>query len=269
MRVMRLGPVLAFSLLFATIPVQAQQIPSSTPPLRDAQAMSLLQRSLAALAGTATIKDVTLNGNANWIAGSDNESGSATLKATAIGQGRIDLSLSGGQRSDVVDASQAAPTGSWCGPDGAWHATVAHNLFSDPTWFFPTFLINRVLASPNYGISPLDAETHDGVAVEHLKVYLAGSSLDPTGLIQSLSQIDLYLDASTLLPRSISFNMHADNSALTNIPIEIKFSNYQTVQSVSVPYHIQKYIQNELTLDVTVSGVQVNSGLSATDFQAQ
>ena len=267
MRIMRVGPLLVFGFLLSTPVIQAQQSVATTPPPRDAQSIVVLQRSLAALVGTATVKDVTLNANANWIAGSDEESGSATLKATAIGQGRVDLALSGGLRSEVIDASQPGATGSWYGPDGTWHATVAHNLFSDPTWFFPTFLIKRVLASPNYAISSQDAETHDGVAVEHLKLYKAYA--DKTGLIQNLSQIDLYLDSSTQLPVSIAFNMHADDDALANIPIEIKFSNYQPVQGISVPYRIQKFIQNGLTLDVTLTAVQVNGGLSATDFQAQ
>lgn len=269
MHLMRPGSVVAFTVLLLTIPIQAQQPVTTAPAPRDAQSVLVLQRSLVALVGTTALKDVTLNANANWIAGSDDESGSATLKATAIGQGRIDLALSGGQRSEVVDASQAAVSGSWCGPDGTWHKTVAHNLFSDPTWFFPTFLINRVLASPNYAISSLSAETRDGITVEHLRVYKVPAYADKAGLVQSLSQIDLYLDSSTQLPVSISFNAHADNNALVNIPIEVEFSNYQAVQGVSVPYHIQKYIQNGLTLDVTVTSVQVNSGLSATDFQAQ
>lgn len=269
MRIMLSGPVVTFTLLFLTIPAPAQQSLAIAPVARDAQSISVLQRSLAALVGTTAVKDVTLSANANWIAGSDNESGSATLKATAIGQGRIDLALAGGQRSEVVDASQTLSTGGWRGPDGTWHPIVAHNLFSDPTWFFPTFLINRALSSPNFAISPLDTETHDGVAVEHLKIYEVGHSAAPKNLIQNLSQIDLYLDASTLLPVSVSFNTHADNDALTNIPIEIRFSNYQVAQGVSVPYHIQKYIQNGLALDVTITAIQVNSGLSATDFQAQ
>lgn len=242
----------------------------STPPApRDAQAVSLLQRSLAALTGATTKNDVTLTGSANFIAGSDEESGSATLKATAIGQGRIDLSLSGGQRSEVVDISQAPPIGSWSGTDEVWHSMVAHNLFSDPTWFFPTFLINRALSGANYAISPMDTETQDGIAVEHVKIYQQSGQNTDVALIQGLSQIDIYLNTSTLLPVSISFNTHADNNAFVNIPIQIEFSNYQVVQGVSAPYHIQKYIQNGLALDLTITSVQLNSGLSASDFQAQ
>ncbi|MGB7561654.1 MAG: hypothetical protein WBL99_09325 [Candidatus Acidiferrales bacterium] len=270
MRVMRFGPFFAFSLMFSVTAIQAQQSPTPIPAPRDAQAVSLLQRSLSALGGSTTVNDVTLSANANWIAGSDNQSGSATLKATAIGQGRVDLSLSGGQRSEVIDMTQGPPTGSWCGPDGVWHFIVAHNLFSDPTWFFPTFLIKRALSGVNYAISATDAETQDGVAVEHVTIYQqSGLTPELAALNQGLSQIDLYLNPSTLLPVSISFNMHPDTNALVNIPVEIKFSNYQVVQGAAVPYNIQKYIQNSLALDVTVTSVQVNSGPSAADFQAQ
>jgi hypothetical protein len=265
MYVTRFATLLLGSFLMS-LAVVAQQPTPAPPAQRDAQAVLLLQRSLAALTGTATVNAVTLGGTATRIAGSDNESGTVTMKATAIGQGRVDLSLSSGQRSEVADLSQAAPTGSWSGPDSTWHPVAPHNLLGDPSWFFPTFLIHRVLSTPYYAISPMDAEMMDGVAAEHLKIYQQSG---PPSQRAALSQIDIYLNASTLLPVAILFNAHPDDDALVNIPTQIKFSNYQVVQGASVPYHIQKYIQNGLALDVMVTGVQVNSGLSATDFQAQ
>lgn len=265
---LRLGPLFALVVLFSATRVQAQQTTTAAP--RDAQSVVLLQRSFAALLGTNTVNDVTLSGNATWIAGSDNETGTAILKGTAIGQGRVDLSLSNGPRSEVVDASQAAPTGNWSGPDGTWHPITGHNLFTDPTWFFPAFLFGHVLATPTYAVSPADAETENGISVEHFAVYeqVAQTDLAAT-LIENLSRTDIYLDSSTLLPVAVAFNIHPDNDALTNIPIEIRFSNYQNMQGMMVPHHIQKYIQNGLALDLTVTSVQVNSGLSASDFQVQ
>ena len=268
MRIVRLGPLsLLLCMMFVPV-VPAQQL--STSALRNAQSVTLLQRSLAALVGSNTVTDVTLNGNATWTAGSDNETGTTTLKATSIGQGRIDLSLTAGQRSEVADISQGAPTGSWCGSDSVWHSTVPHNLLTDPSWFFPAFLFNRVLSTSTYAVSALDAETKDGVGVEHFAVYLQASPADPNPTVtQNLSRIDVYLDSSTLLPVAISFNIHPDTNALTNIPVEIRLSNYQKSQGILAPYHIQKYVQNSLALDITVSGTQINTGLSGSDFQAQ
>ncbi|HKV79531.1 MAG TPA: hypothetical protein VJP02_15385 [Candidatus Sulfotelmatobacter sp.] len=270
MRIMRLGPFFAFGLLFSLTAIQAQQAPTPTPASRDVQSVALLQRSLAALTGTARVTDVMLTGSVTRIAGSQNESGTATLKATSAGQGRMDLSLPSGQRSEVTDVSQAGPSGSWSGPDAAWHPVAGHNLYSDLTWFFPAFLISRILSTPTYVVSPSDAETKDGTAVEHFAVYEQAAQASASAkLIESLSRMDIYLDPSTLLPAAIAFNVHPDNDALTNIPTEIRFANYQNVQGVAVPYHIQKYIQNGLVLDVTLSGAQINAGLSGTDFQAQ
>ncbi|HKW87405.1 MAG TPA: hypothetical protein VJN21_01470 [Candidatus Acidoferrales bacterium] len=267
MRIQRFVSIFLASLLIS-VSLNAQQ--TTSVAARDPIAASLLQRSLAALTGTATVNDVTLSGNANWIAGSDNETGSATLKATALAQRRVELSLSGGQRSEVVDASQAVPTGSWCGTDGTWHAMVAHNLYTDPTWFFPTFLISRALTGAGYAISPADAESLDSIAVEHIVIYQpSGLAAQQATKVEGLGEIDLYLNASTLLPVRLVFNVHADTNLLVNIQVAIDYSNYQVVQGVSVPYHIQKYINNGLALDLTVSNVQVNSGLSASDFQAQ
>jgi len=269
MQVTRFATLFLGSFLMS-FPVVAQQPTPAAPAPRDAQAVLLLQRSLAALMGTAPVNDVTLSGTVTRIAGSDNESGTVTLKATAVGQGRIDLNLPSGQRSDVIDISQASPIGNWSGPDGAWHPIAGHNLLGDPSWFFPTFLIHRALSAPNYAVSPMDAETKGGVAVEHLMIYQqSGPSSPQAALMQGLSQIDIYLNASTLLPVAVLFNAHPDDNALVNIPIQITFSNYQVVQGASVPYHIQRYVQNGLVLDVNVTGAQLNSGLSATDFQAQ
>ncbi|HKF51232.1 MAG TPA: hypothetical protein VKB26_02880, partial [Candidatus Acidoferrales bacterium] len=142
-------------------------------------------------------------------------------------------------------------------------------LFNDPSWFFSLFLIQRALAGNGYAISQADAESVDGVAVEHVAIYQpSGFAAQQATKIQGLGEVDLYLNASTLLPVRLVFNMHSDSSALVNIPVAIEYANYQVVQGVSVPYHIQKYINNGLALDLTVSSVQMNSGLSATDFQA-
>jgi len=45
--------------------------------------------------------------------------------------------------------------------------------------------------------------------------------------VQRLSQTDLYLDSTTLLPAAMTFNIHPDDNALLDIPIEIHFSEYR------------------------------------------
>ncbi len=84
--------------------------------------------------------------------------------------------------------------------------------------------------------------------------------------LQKLSQMEIYLDPTTLLPLSLAFNVHPDGDANTNIPIEIRYSNYQAVNGVQVPFHIQRFINGTLFLDLTVQSVTINSGISASAF---
>src|SRR6267378_1735124 len=121
------------SISFAlSISLAAQQTAMSSP-----QAMQLLQQSLNTLAGGQTLSDVTLSGTVRRIAGSDDESGTAVLKALASGAGRSDLSLSSGHRSEVQNYSATTAAGSWSGSDGASHSMAFHNLLTEPAWFFP------------------------------------------------------------------------------------------------------------------------------------
>jgi len=76
----------------------------------------------------------------------------------------------------------------------------------------------------------------------------------------------LHLDVATLLPAAITFNAHPDDNPGSNISIEIDFSNYQAIAGVTVPMHIQKYVQGTLTIDFTGSTATFNTGLPLSDF---
>src|SRR5437016_13751633 len=103
MRVARLFFLVSISFVLS-VSIAAQQTATSSP-----QALQLLQRSLSALAGGQTLTDVTLSGAARRIAGSDDDTGTAVLKALAAGAGRTDLSLPSGQRSEIQNLSPTPP----------------------------------------------------------------------------------------------------------------------------------------------------------------
>jgi hypothetical protein len=245
----------------AFVPLAAQQSPPTSP-----QAVQYLQRALVALSGSTPTNDVTLSGSAHYIAGSDDETGTATLKAV-LGASRIDLNLSGGPRSEVVNTS-ASPAGTWSGPDGVSHAISDHNLMLvDPAWFFPAFPITRGLSS-GYVATGLGQENRNGQAVEHVTISQTSTVQTPPGAptMAHLSQMDFFLDSTTFLPAAITFNIHPDNNALLDILIEVRFADYRTVSGVQVPFRIEKYLNNGLILDLQFQTVTFNSGLTASSF---
>jgi hypothetical protein len=248
--------------LFTLLSSAAQQTTSASP-----QALQILQQALTALDGSTATKDVTLTGSVQYIAGSDNETGTATLKAIAGGASRIDLSLSSGSRSEVRNLTTNPPTGSWSGPDGVSHSIAYHNLLIEPAWFSPATAITRQLATSGYVATYVGAEQLDSENVQHVSV--SQVSADPSvasPLIPQLTQVDFYLDSSTFLPAAVRFNVHPDNDALVDIPIEIHFSDYRSVNGAQVPFHIQKFLNNGLVLDLQLENAVVNSGLSASEF---
>jgi hypothetical protein len=103
MRLALLVAIFSVSALFSS----AAQAPVSAGP----QALQLLQSALAALSPNIKTQDVTLSGSAHYIAGSDDETGTATLKALATGASRVDLILPSGRRSEVRDLTTDRPSG--------------------------------------------------------------------------------------------------------------------------------------------------------------
>jgi hypothetical protein len=76
----------------------------------------------------------------------------------------------------------------------------------------------------------------------------------------------VYLDSATLFPAAIKFNAHPDNNALLDIPIELDYSNYQSLSGVQLPLHIQKLFNNNLFLDLQFTSATLNSGISSSIF---
>jgi hypothetical protein len=221
-----------------------------------------LQNSLQALAGKTVVNDVTLTGAAEWIAGSDDETGSSTYKATAVAN-RLDVALRVGTRSEIRLNAAGASSGNWVGLDGVSHPISDHNLMTDPGWF-PAFTLGTLLSSSNTLLTYVGQETRNGALVLHVSgsqqfPNLTGSA---TSLMQHLTQVDIYLDASSFLPISYVFSSHPDNNAAFDIPTEIRYSNYQTVAGTQIPFHVQRFVNNTLALDLQIQTASLNTGVT-------
>jgi hypothetical protein len=290
MRVM-LTVVLVCAFVVSVPPATAQQS-TPVPPVSDPQAVSLLQKSLAVQVGTLQVADVTLSGTAQRIAGSDNENGTATLKATVLGDSRIDLSFQSGNRSEIRNHSAlplpssvppgvpapaepvAQPAGAWSGPDGVMYGMANQNVMTDGAWFFPAATLARVLSSEGYLFSYLGPETHDGQSVLHVQITEPLPAADNAPeqiatLKQHLTQMDVYFDPATLLPAALDFSIHPDNNAVIDFATEVRFSEYRAVSGVAVPFHVQKFVNSGLVLDLQFANAAVNSGVPASTFQFQ
>jgi hypothetical protein len=225
-----------------------------------------LAQSAKALIGSAAVNDVTLTGTVEWIAGSDDEAGTATYKGLS-GSYRLDLSFRNGMRSEIVSPVNGAPAGNWIGLDGISHPMANHNLVVNAGWF-PALTLGNLISSSSTILSYVGQEIRNNSQVIHIIASQQFPQLsgDSAALMQRLSQVDIYLDPTILLPVSYVYNAHPDNDLSVDISTEIRYSNFQIINGCKIPMRIQKFVNNSLTIDLQIQSALVNTGLPASTF---
>lgn len=261
-------PVFAASiLLIASSSAGIPQSPATTTTSSQ-QAATLLAQCAKALTGSTVVSDVTLTGTVERIAGSDDENGSATYKALPSAN-RLAMSFAGGTRSEIRGFDATGQTGTWIGLDGVSHTMAYQNLLTDPGWF-PLFALQSITSAANSVLTYVGPETQSNLSVIHLTAsqQFTGSTTE-SKLMQHLTQVDVYVDPSTYLPVSYAFSTHPDNNAAVDIRCEIRYSNYQNIGGVQVPFHVQKFVSNTLALDLQFQTATPNTGLTVAQISAQ
>jgi hypothetical protein len=253
--------------------VAGTSLHAATAAQRDPQAITLAQQSLQALVGTTALSDATLQGTANFTAGSDEESGAFTLEFKGDQESKAVLNLSGGQRQEIRNAQTGGPQGVWIGTDGQKHAMLQHNLLVPAASFFPALVLAEALNDPSIQLAYVGQEMKGDVVVQHVQLWRT----IPTGLasdaeiklFEHMTTVDVYLAAANSLPVALDFNAHPDNNEKLDIPVEIQYSDYQKTNGLLLPVRVQKFFNGSLQLDLSIAGVAVNSGIPDSEFNTQ
>ena len=228
----------------------------SQTSVSDPQARTLALKSVAALTNGVTVSDVTLTADVTSIAGSDVQSGTATLIAsTTNNSSRVDLNLSNTNISEVRNVGGEGPAGAWVKNGSKSRSTAQHNNWTDAAWFFPSLSCLSQTTNPAFTFRYIGQEQYGGVTVQHIRVF---QTQTPT--IQQLSMMDFYLDAGSSLPLGLKFMIHADQDMNIDIPVEVRFANYQPMNGILVPLQIQSLVNNSLALDISVTNAAFNIG---------
>jgi len=267
-RMMRVAAILLTTLPGFTFSYAGQN--SSTAAGSDAQAITLAAQAMNALSQGNIVSDVTLNGTATEAIGPDTNTGTVTLRALGYANSRIDFGSSGRAEIRTVDANNH-PLGEWIATDATTHKMAFHNVWNDPVWFFPAFSALSVASQTGVVAKYIGEETRNGESVQHLQfLRVADSSLSQiSGPVAQWSEEDIYLDSSSSLPVALTYNLHPDKDASTNIAFEIDYSDYQQVNGIQVPFHIQKLLSGGVILDLQVSQAALNTGLQPSIFSIQ
>lgn len=284
---------LATIFCFASVAALAQQTtsaPTQAGP-QTAQAASILQQSLTAMTGGAALTDVTMSGTITTSAspapdgipvpagGAD--SGSVTFVATSAGRGMSTIKTGSGTRTEIRDVSSGTPTLTVKGTDGTTYSITTQSAVSPyPGWFYPALLLSTGVVSGNYASSYVGPETWNGAPAQHVAVWLLPNAASAfANFPQQVTQHDIYLNPTSLLPLGMTFIVHPYDPAAPNRPLisyrgesidsmeYVTFSNYQQVQGRLVPFHIQTSLRagaTTISADIQLSSISINTGATVT-----
>ncbi len=230
------------------------QLPNSTPT-----APTVLTQAQSAFSGGKSVTTVQMNGSASWHYGSDEQTGTVTLIASANGATSVTLGLSGGTRKESFAAWDQNPTCDWTDTDGKNHTNPTHNCLTPSTWFLPSISLQTTLPSTAVA-GYVGQESTDAGVVHHVRQQRSIVNATPAAKLwmQKWSTSELMLSAQTLLPAVLKFSIHPDNDAKLDIPVEIHYSDYRLTSGVQLPFKIQKFINNNLVLEIDVDSATVN-----------
>ena len=242
--------------------------PAATNPNSDAEAVALAKKVQAALS-SAQVSDLLINAEAASTAGSTKTSGTATLSAKGLLESRIEVAAGAASRSEIRNDNNG-PDGQWIGLDGARHSMSMDNCWGPAAWFAP-YALAQSMSGANVVLHYVGQEKRNGLSVEHVQLHRSNTAADPTlkGALETFSAVEVFLDPSTFLPVALAFNVHPDDNAGLNIPVEIRFSDYRSIGATVVPFHIQRFVQGVLNLDLTVTSASANTGLTDGSFALQ
>jgi hypothetical protein len=295
---------LAAAFCIVSTTASAQQTTSSTTSgPQTSQAASIMQQSIAAMTGGASVTDVTMTGTvtvtSNFVvpgntgsastsqsaptsAGANTETGTVTMVATSAGRTQSTVTISAGNHTEIRDISGGWPTLSVIGTDSVVHTVTTQSaLAPHPASFYLPFVLTSGLSSGMYASSYVGEEIWNGASVQHISLWMVpgGSWSGSAQMLQQITQHDIYLDPSSLLPVGMTFTVHPYDPANPNrllLPLrdnsvdsveQVRYSQYQQVQGRLIPFHTHTTFQTThlgVVVDVQLTSVNFNTGATVT-----
>lgn len=246
----------ALSLPILLIPV-ARFSPSQATSAPPSQLQTVQTAARSAILGSSQPTSISLSGTFTSTEGSLRQSGSAQFITGSDGSYSITLSRTAGPTNESRTVTSGIPSCIWTDQENVVHNSSFLNCMP-PAWFFPhltLFSINSDASNPAWAPSSYISDTMG----DHLRFQFMFPSSDGTILDPRLSNVyDLILAPETHLPAYAMFTAYPDNmSSAATIPILISYSDYRSISGVAVPFHIQRYVNGSLVLDLVITAATV------------
>jgi hypothetical protein len=255
-----LGTLSTLAICFGLIPLAAAA-QTQTPP-QDPQAISVLQRSVAAM-GTTPPSDSTANGTITTVAGSLTENGTITILTRGTNQTSEQIQTPHGLTIVYSQGQASSVTGSTPTP------LPMELTVTSQSAFFPLALLVGALNNADTAYKYVALETLNGASAHHIQLWNSFTSTPKLQGLANFSVRDIWIDAGSSLPTKISYTHRDARGASPGISMEASYSNYQSVSGVLYPYSIQASFNGTPRATITIQNVALNTGLTDSNFPIQ
>lgn len=249
--------VAAFGLLFG----QSLIAQSTTPPLRDPQALSVVQAAIASMGGR-TPADSTGTGTIVITAGSKTETGNIRVLTRGNDQSVEEIQLSNEKRSVVYSHGKAIELLNEQSKTGSLElAASSHSLD------FPLPQLTAAFDDQETAFQYVGAENIEGLNVHHIRFWKTYASQQKLMYLASFTRKDLWVDATTGLPKKLAFERREARGGIAPIRIEVLYSDWRNIKGVTYPHRLEKSWNGIPWMTITTNNVAFETGLSESDFQ--
>lgn len=213
--------------------------------------------------GKKLVQQVQLSGNAIWHTGGTEDTGTISLSAKSNGSSQMKVSLSAaGEKTESQTGIGLGARCQWTGSSGALHGSSSSGCAIITLWFLPALSMQSSLLPSNLLIADQGIETigQGATLYHHLQIHLATANTSNriATAAAAQSKTDIGLNTESNLPAILAYSVRPDNGSPVVISVEVRYSDYRAVDGVQIPFHIQRYVNGALQLDILISSAQIN-----------
>jgi hypothetical protein len=249
----------AFAIFFPSSALKAQQIPPTTVlAQRDAQALTVLTQSLSAMGVVNTTNQTTLAvGTATYPDGT-----SKPVRMETIGNNRI--------RHDVGTNDFTFVSNAWAGyliiqgqkqPLRSWVTA-----YQRPE-HIPGLSLMSDYQNANLQLRYVGLENINGSPAHHLRLSMLPTDNTPQDIADLISEFHVWIDQSSLLVVKTTHFDFSPEAIENRTPVDVFYSDYRQINGSTLPFHLTRWIANQVQMDIQFSTISLTAAVSATDFQ--
>ena len=259
---MMLKRLVLLSSIFLVIPPAYAQQPS-TAPTQDPQAISIVQKSVNAMA-SAVPSDSTANGSMEIVAGSQTTEGTVQILTKGTAESSVQSTGPSVTTTLIYANGQANET-----VNGAVNVLSLERIQTAQAAEYPLPLLLSILNNPDTSLQYVGLETSNGESLNHVKSWNTFASQPGLQSLATFSTRDIWFDTTSGLPVRVSFTRCDAQGATAGIAVDVFFSNYQISSGVAYPFSIQESLNGTPWATITIQNVAFNTGLTDASFPIQ